>query len=60
MNNNNEYLTAKEIGEILKIGRTKTYNLINQSDFPKYRIGGTIRVRRDEFEKYMRGRKTYV
>lgn len=49
-----EYLTVKDICDILKIGKTKAYNLINQKDFPKIKIGHDIRVSKLLFEEYMR------
>lgn len=32
-------LTAKEVQEILRIGRTKTYELINSGEFPVKEVG---------------------
>lgn len=48
-----EYYTVAEVQEILKLGRKKTYALVNQPDFPKVKIGRNIRIPKIEFEKFM-------
>ncbi len=48
-----EYLTVSEVCNILKIGRNKGYKLVSQNDFPKIRIGNTIRIPKHLFEQYI-------
>lgn len=48
-----EYLTVKDIKNILKISQGTAYNLVNRNDFPKTRIGNTIRIPKSQFIKYM-------
>lgn len=48
-----EYYTVSEIQEILKLGKKKTYALVNQKDFPKLKIGRSIRIPKQEFEEFM-------
>lgn len=48
-----EYYTVAEIQEILKLGKKKTYALVNQKDFPKLKIGRSIRIPKQEFEEFM-------
>ena len=48
-----EYLTPQDISTILNIGKNKTYNLINNKDFPKIRIGNSIRIPISKFDEYM-------
>ncbi len=46
------YLTVKDLQKKLNISRTKAYQLVNQPDFPKLKIGRDIRIpetRLDEF-----------
>jgi len=50
---NKEYLTPKDVSSILRIGMTKTYELVNRADFPKIRIGRNIVVPQKQFEEYM-------
>lgn len=49
----NEFLKVEDIQMILNIGRKKAYELVNQPDFPKIRIGRSIRINRIEFERYL-------
>lgn len=42
-------LTAEDIMSILRIGRTKTYDLINSGEFPVRKIGNQKRIPRDTF-----------
>lgn len=49
-----EYLTVKEVSQILKMGINKTYDLIAQKDFPKIKIGGRYLVPKSSFENYMK------
>ena len=53
-----KYLSVKDIQNILQIGRNKTYNLIQQKDFPKIQIGRSYLIPETEFEKYLK-RKLY-
>lgn len=39
-----EMLTPTDIQKHLKIGRNKTYQLIQLSSFPKIKIGNTYRI----------------
>ena len=48
------YLTVKELMKILNLGRTKTYELVNQDDFPKVKIGGKILIPESEFQTFMK------
>lgn len=49
-------LTVKDLQAILKMSRTKTYQIVNQPDFPKIRIGREIRIPEKELERYFRER----
>lgn len=49
-----EFYTPKEIQELLKLSKNTAYRLINQPDFPKLKIGGSIRVPKDEFIKFIK------
>ena len=52
-----EFLTPKDIQQILKIGRDKTYKLISTKGFPSIKIGNTVRIPKDRFEKWV---NTYI
>ncbi len=49
-----KFLTVKEVMEILRIGRTMTYELVNQPDFPKLRIGRKILILEKEFQDFLK------
>ena len=49
-----KYLTVKEAGEILNIGKTKMYELVNQLDFPSVKMGKKILIPESELDKFMR------
>ena len=48
-----EYLTPKDIEQLLNLSHTTVSRLLNRPDFPAVRIGRSVRVRRDRFEEYM-------
>lgn len=50
----NEYLTPREVMELLAIGRNTFYRLVNSGELPAFRIGKLWRVRRDSLEYFMR------
>ena len=45
--------TVNDIANVLKISRSKAYNLVNSNGFPAIKIGTTIRVPKEEFEKWI-------
>lgn len=49
-----DFLTVKEVQEILKLGKDKTYQLVHTNGFPSIKIGGSIRVPKDAFEKWIK------
>ena len=59
---NMELYSAKDIQRILKLGRDKTYKLLNSKGFPSIKIGRDIRVPKDEFDKWIKrntGKEVY-
>ena len=57
-----KYLTVQEIQEVLNLGRTKIYELVNQPDFPKVKMGRKILIPESEFNNFMKRYlyKTYI
>lgn len=50
-----EYLSPKDLQKLLQMGTTKLYKLLNNGAIPGViRIGGSIRIRRESLEKYLR------
>ena len=49
-----EYLTPKEVMNLLYIGRNTFYKLVNSGELPAFRIGKQWRVRKDDLREYFR------
>ena len=54
--NTSGYMTVSEVRDYLSIGKTAAYGLVNRADFPVCRIGGSIRVPRNEFLSWVERR----
>ena len=54
-------LTVKDIKEILGCGINRAYDIVQQDDFPKIKIGNRYYIPQDEFERWMKSylRKEY-
>lgn len=48
------YMTAKEVGAYLRISLGQAYGLINQPDFPRQKIGKSYRVSFLELKEYLK------
>lgn len=49
----NFYLTVKEVSSYLNISQAKAYELTHRKDFPVSHFGGSIRIPRDAFLKWV-------
>lgn len=47
-----EFLTPKEVMNLLYIGRNTFYRLVNSGELPAFRIGKLWRVRRDDLRSW--------
>lgn len=45
--------TVDDVARMLKIGRTKAYNLVREGYFKTVRIGNTIRVSKKSFDEWL-------
>ena len=50
----NEYLTPKEVMNLLYIGRNTFYKLVNSGELPAFRIGKQWRISKDDLREYFR------
>lgn len=50
----NKILTVKDVSHSLKISLPTAYNLVNQSSFPKIRVGNRIKIPEDEFYRWVK------
>lgn len=48
-----ELMTMKELQEYMKISRSKAYELAREKGFPTLRVGRTIRIPKDELQKWI-------
>lgn len=49
----NEYLTPREVMELLAIGRNTFYRLVNSGELPAFRIGKLWRVHISAIRRYI-------
>jgi excisionase family DNA binding protein len=48
-----EWISLREMQQILGIGKTKAYELVAAGDIPSVRIGRSIRVSRQDLEHWL-------
>ena len=53
MNNENILITVKEMADLLKISRSKAYEIIKDKTFPLIKIGKCIRINKKELFKWL-------
>lgn len=46
----NEFLTPKEVMNLLYIGRNSFYKLVNSGELPAFRVGKQWRVRKEDLK----------
>ena len=49
--------TMPEVAKLLCIGRATAYNLAHQEDFPSFRRGRSVRVRKDDLDEWIEKKK---
>jgi len=52
-NRNRAFFTPDEIANFLSVSKTTIYRLANKRKLPFHKIGGVLRFRREEIEKYL-------
>ena len=52
------YFTPDELAEYLAISKATVYRLVNKRQLPFRKIGGVLRFRIDEIEKYLETERT--
>ncbi len=52
-----EWLSLKDVQQLLGIGRTKAYELVTIGELPAVRIGRSIRVNRKELDEWLRAQR---
>ena len=52
-----EWLKVAEVAEVLRIARSRAYELVADGDIPSVRIGRSVRVNRRELERWLEGQR---
>lgn len=52
-----EVLTIPEVAKILKLSENRTYILAKEGSIPSTKVGGSVRVVREDLEKWLKGGK---
>ena len=53
MDEQHEYLKVPEVGKVLRIARSRAYELVAEGEIPSVRIGRSVRVSRRELEHWL-------
>ena len=53
MDRNPEYLKVPEVAELLRIARSRAYELVADGTIPAVRIGRSVRVSRKELHRWL-------
>jgi excisionase family DNA binding protein len=48
-----EYLKVQEVAEVLRIARSRAYELVGSVEIPSVRIGRSVRVSRKELDRWI-------
>lgn len=54
MDREHEYLKVPEVAEVLRIARSRAYELVADGEIPSVRIGRSVRVNRRELDKWLK------
>jgi len=60
MDNENKILTVPEMAELLKISRSKAYEIVKDVTFPIIKIGKCIRISKKELESWLHNAKNMI
>ena len=53
MDGKHEYLKVQEVAEVLRIARSRAYELVGEGEIPSVRIGRSVRVSRRELDSWL-------
>jgi excisionase family DNA binding protein len=51
-------MTVEQTAKYLNISRSATYRLINEQGLPVYRLGGSVRTRKEDIETWLQQQKS--
>ena len=53
MDEQHEYLKVPEVARIIRVARSRAYELVAEGEIPSIRIGRSVRVSRRELDKWL-------
>ena len=53
MDEQHEYLKVPEVARIIRVARSRAYELVADGDIPSIRIGRSVRVSRKELDRWL-------
>ena len=53
MDEQHEYLKVPEVARIIRVARSRAYELVGSGEIPSIRIGRSVRVSRKELERWL-------
>ena len=53
MDEQHEWLKVPEVAEVLRIARSRAYELVGSGEIPSVRIGRSVRVSRKELDRWL-------
>ena len=56
----NQLLTVLEMANLLRISRSKAYDLIKEANFPTIKIGKSIRINKKELVSWLHNAKNMI
>ena len=57
MDAEHEYLKVPEVAKVLRIARSRAYELVANGEIPAVKIGRSVRVSRKELERWLEGQR---
>ncbi len=57
MDEKREFLKVPEVAQVLRIARSRAYELVGSGEIPSVRIGRSLRVRRRELDRWLEDRR---
>ncbi len=57
MDEQHEWLKVPEVAQVLRIARSRAYELVAEGEIPSVRIGRSVRVSRRELGRWLEGQR---
>lgn len=55
MDTEHEYLKVPEVAKVLRIARSRAYELVAEGEIPAVKIGRSVRVSRKDLDRWLEG-----